>query len=150
MTIEKAQKDFMELIEKNRFTEAARTTDTNNIVYYRVWNNDNETLKVRIMFSHTCTLVTVRYNGNNDPKFIRDYASPKRAICAILNWLIEGYRLIIKEGLQPPKAVREAVEEYRKDSDKISRFTEECLEAIEGAEVRCLARLPLPYHERAR
>lgn len=55
---------------------------------------------------------------------------------AILNWLIEGYHLIIKEGLQPPKAVQEAVEEYRKDSDKIARFTEECLEAIEGAEVR--------------
>lgn len=55
---------------------------------------------------------------------------------AILNWLIEGYHLIIKEGLQLPKAVQEAVEEYRKDSDKIARFTEECLEAIEGAEVR--------------
>lgn len=28
------------------------------------------------------------------------------------------------------------MEEYRKDSDKIARFTEECLEATEGAEVR--------------
>lgn len=52
MTIEKAQKDFMELIEKNGFTEAARTNDANNIIYHRVWKKDYETLEVRIMLSH--------------------------------------------------------------------------------------------------
>jgi len=51
MTIEKAQKDFNDIITKNGFTEAARTTDTNNIVYHRVWNNDGKTLEVRIMLS---------------------------------------------------------------------------------------------------
>jgi len=40
MTIEKAQKDFMELIEKNGFIEAAKTTDTQNTVYRREWTRD--------------------------------------------------------------------------------------------------------------
>lgn len=35
------------------------------------------------MLSHTYALVTVRHNGNDDPKFIRDYSSPKRAMSAI-------------------------------------------------------------------
>ena len=83
MTIEKAQKDFNDIITKNGFTEAARTTDTNNIVYHRVWNNDGKTLEVRIMLSGIYTLDSIKINGKEDPKFIRDYSSPKRAMSAI-------------------------------------------------------------------
>ena len=71
------------MITKNGFTEAAHTKDTNNIIYHRIWKNDDETLEVRILLSHTYALVTVRHNGNDDPKFIRDYSSPKRAMSAI-------------------------------------------------------------------
>ena len=83
MTSEKVQREFIDVITKNGFTEAARTTDTNNIIYHRVWQKEDETLEVRIMLSHTYALVTVRHNGNDDPKFIRDYSSPKRAMSAI-------------------------------------------------------------------
>lgn len=83
MTIEKAQRDFNDIITNNGFTEAARTTDTNIIVYHRVWSKDGETLEVRIMLSHTYTLVSVKHNGKADPDFIRDYISPKRAMSAI-------------------------------------------------------------------
>lgn len=83
MTIEKAQREFDDIITKNGFTEAARTTDTNNIVYHRVWSNDEGTLEVRIMLSYSYTLISIRRNGKEDPKFIRDYSSPKRAISAI-------------------------------------------------------------------
>ena len=83
MTIEKAQRDFGQEITKNGFTEAARTTDTNNIVYHRVWNNDGKTLEVRIMLSGTYTLASIKIDGKEDPKFIRDYSSPKRAMSAI-------------------------------------------------------------------
>ena len=83
MTIEKVQREFNDIITKNGFTEAARTTDTHNIVYHRVWNNDNDTLEVRIMLSYIYTLVSIRRNGKEDPKFIRDYSSPKRALSAI-------------------------------------------------------------------
>lgn len=37
MAIEKAQKDFDELIAKNGFTLAGYTIDTGNPIYHRVW-----------------------------------------------------------------------------------------------------------------
>lgn len=91
MTIEKAQKDFIELIKKNGFTEAAKTTDTQNTVYHREWTREVEvtwhgkqqdTLEIRMMLCGTAVLATVRHNGRDDPKFIRDYTSPKRAMNA--------------------------------------------------------------------
>lgn len=90
MTSEQAQKEFNEMITKNGFTEAARTTDTNIIVYHRVWNNDNETTEVRIMLSYIYTLVSVKHNGKADPKFIRDYSSPKRAMSAIRTMVLNA------------------------------------------------------------
>ena len=83
MTIEKAQKDFMELIQKNGFTEAAKTTDTNNTVYHREWTHDGDKLEIRMMLCGTAVLAAARRNGRDDPKFIRDYTSPKRAMKAI-------------------------------------------------------------------
>ncbi len=83
MTTEKAQRDFMELITKNGFTEAAKTTDTQNTVYHRVWMREGDTLEIRMILCGTAVLETVRRNGRDDPKFIRDYSSPKRAMKAI-------------------------------------------------------------------
>ena len=55
---------------------------------------------------------------------------------AILNWLLEGYHMLREEGLQIPQSVREAIEDYKNDSDKIARFTDDCLEQAKNAEVR--------------
>ena len=91
MTLEKAQKDFMERITKNGFTEAAKTTDTQNTVYHRecarevdvAWHGkQQDTLEIRMMLCGTAVLAAVRRNGLDDPKFIRDYTSPKRAMNA--------------------------------------------------------------------
>ncbi|WP_407436561.1 phage/plasmid primase, P4 family [Treponema sp.] len=45
----------------------------------------------------------------------------------ILNWLLEGYRMWEKEGLQEPDAVREANNEYRFDMDIVQNFICDCL-----------------------
>ena len=55
---------------------------------------------------------------------------------AILNWLVEGYAMLRKEGLKLPETVKTAIEDYRKDSDKVMRFVDECLEVSDSAEVR--------------
>jgi putative DNA primase/helicase len=55
---------------------------------------------------------------------------------AILNWLVEGYAMLRKEGLKLPETVKTAIEDYRKDSDKVMRFVDECLEVSDNAEVR--------------
>ena len=92
MTIEKAQKDFDELIAKNGFTLAGYTSDTGNPIYHKVWKRtvqiswqggQEDTLDVRILLSYEYPLVVVKRNGRQDPKFIRDYSSLKRAMNAI-------------------------------------------------------------------
>lgn len=92
MTLEKAQKDFDELIAKNGFTLAGYTSDTGNPIYHREWKRtvqvewqgeQEDALEVRILLSYRYPLVVVKRNGKQDPKFIRDYSSPKRAMNAI-------------------------------------------------------------------
>jgi len=48
-------------------------------------------------------------------------------LSGILNWSLEGLRMFYNEGLEPPQAVKNATEEYRKDSDKIGKFIRDCL-----------------------
>ncbi len=45
----------------------------------------------------------------------------------ILNWLIEGVRIYLREGLVIPDAVRTATQEYRNDMDRTSAFVERCI-----------------------
>lgn len=92
MTIEQAQRDFDELIVKNGFAIAGHTSDTSIPIYHRVWKKtaqiawygeQEETLEARILLSYGYPLVTIKRNGRQDPKSIRDYSSPKRAMNAI-------------------------------------------------------------------
>ena len=53
---------------------------------------------------------------------------------AILNWLLEGYRLLREEGLRLPKSVKDATDRYQHDSDKMVLFFEDNLVADETAE----------------
>ncbi len=46
----------------------------------------------------------------------------------ILNWLIQGYAMWRKEGLNEPDAIRNANNEYRMDMDVVGTFVNECLE----------------------
>lgn len=46
----------------------------------------------------------------------------------ILNWLIKGYAMWKKEGLEEPDAVRQANEEYRMDMDAVGTFVTDCFE----------------------
>ena len=55
---------------------------------------------------------------------------------AVLNWLLEGYALLQKEGLQPPKLVLEATATYYHESDKVTQFADDRLIEDGTAEVR--------------
>ncbi|ABI68770.1 phage/plasmid primase, P4 family [Syntrophomonas wolfei] len=65
---------------------------------------------------------------------------------AILNWLLEGYRLLQTEGLFLPKSVKDATERYQHDSDKMALFFEDSLVADDTAEVMT-ARVYARYKE---
>ncbi len=51
----------------------------------------------------------------------------KAELPGILNWAVDGFKKYAKLGLNPPKKVTNAVEEYRSDSDIVSKFVEECV-----------------------
>lgn len=53
---------------------------------------------------------------------------------AILNWLIEGYGLLVTEGLTQPATVSVATDNYHHDSDKVAQFIEEMLTPEPSAE----------------
>ena len=55
---------------------------------------------------------------------------------AILNWLLEGFRLYREDALRQPGTVKDAIAEYYHDSDKMRRFVEDMLIEDASAEVR--------------
>jgi len=50
----------------------------------------------------------------------------------ILNWLIEGYRMLQDEGLSLPDKVREAIREYQESVDELGSFFKEALVPADG------------------
>ncbi|WP_312907261.1 phage/plasmid primase, P4 family [Tissierella praeacuta] len=50
----------------------------------------------------------------------------KKELTGILNWVVEGCIKWQREGLEMPKAVEDAVKEYKSEMDVISAFLEDC------------------------
>ena len=73
-----------------------------------------------------------------DPNLKHLFAE-EEAKSAILNWLIAGWQLLQKEGLDSPAAVVEATKEYSRDSNKIALFAEEKLIEDRTGEARTAA-----------
>ena len=53
----------------------------------------------------------------------------------ILKWLIDGYRMYTKVGLNPPDCIKEATARYARLNDRILCFKEDCLEDAPGERV---------------
>lgn len=73
--------------------------------------------------------------SEQDKNLKREFAKAKNQ-SAILNWLVEGYRLLTEEGFTQPESVKAATDTYRHDSDKIVLFMEDALEECPNSEVR--------------
>lgn len=56
----------------------------------------------------------------------------QREASGILNWIVQGAMMWQREGLNPPKIVTDASEEYRNEMDVISFFVSECCDIGEG------------------
>ncbi|MCA6305678.1 MAG: hypothetical protein IM628_12805 [Phenylobacterium sp.] len=73
---------------------------------------------------------------------LKDYALPGRLLGempGILNWLLDGLRLYLDQGLDPPETVQDATRAYRADNDPVGTFLRMALvplagNAIPGAE----------------
>ena len=91
MKIEKANKDFNQLIEQNGFINTGAKTPTGCEVYSREWNRkvqivwygeSTDRLEITTWISYGIQMVKITRNGRPEDR-IRDYSSPKRAMNAI-------------------------------------------------------------------
>ena len=89
---------------------------------------------------HSGRVVIIPFNRHfeewEQDRTLKEEFSKPATQSAILNWLVEGYDLLRKEGLKPPSAVVNATCAYSHESDKMAQFAEECLEADSNGEVR--------------
>jgi len=77
-------------------------------------------------------------DADQDKGLKEEFRKPE-AQSAILNWLIEGYRLLDKEGFSMPMCVSDAVASYYHDSNKTVQFMEDILIEDTDGEVRTSA-----------
>jgi putative DNA primase/helicase len=63
----------------------------------------------------------------------------------ILNWVIEGARLWLRDGLNPPETVKAATAAYRQESNPITPFVEACCQL--GADLRAQAAVAFKAYE---
>lgn len=73
--------------------------------------------------------------SEQDKSLKQEFKKPENQ-SAILNWLVEGYRILMDEGMKPPSAVTSATNLYREESDKVWQFVQERLEEAPTMEVR--------------
>lgn len=57
----------------------------------------------------------------------------------ILNWLVEGVKIFLREGLQVPDSVRVKTQEYRDEMDRTSAFCRACVVPDPGGELTAKA-----------
>lgn len=69
-----------------------------------------------------------RFVGSGQDKNLKRELLCPESLSGILNWCLEGWRLLKATNFDEPAAVRNATAEYENDSDKISRFIDEYLE----------------------
>lgn len=76
-----------------------------------------------------------RFVGSNQDKGLKEEFKKPENLSGILNWCIEGLRLLESQGFDEPQAVLEATGRYEADSDTIGKFINETLVASPGSEL---------------
>ncbi|MGN0169964.1 MAG: phage/plasmid primase, P4 family [Lachnospiraceae bacterium] len=68
-----------------------------------------------------------QFLGKDRDKGLKQRLRTAENLSGILNWCIDGYKLYKEEGLQPPKDILDANQEYREKSDKLGSYISERL-----------------------
>ncbi len=76
------------------------------------------------------------FEESEQDKQLKQYFAKPENLSGILNWCIEGLRMLEQDGLDMPEAVKNATYAYQHSSDKIGLFIEELLIADKNGEVR--------------
>lgn len=79
------------------------------------------------------------FSDRDQDKGLKAEFQKPEAQSVILNWLIEGYRILEKEGFAMPKCVADSVASYYHDSNKTVQFMEDVLTEDANSETRTSA-----------
>ena len=72
---------------------------------------------------HLVPFITTIPENKRDRSFREKKLLPEMA--GILNWALEGLKAYLKDGLKPPKEVKDATKEYREEMDVIGKWIDE-------------------------
>ena len=72
------------------------------------------------------------FNDTEQDKHLKEKLITEENLSGIFNWCLDGLRRFRVEGLDKPKSIIESTNNYNKESDKLTRFIEECLEPDAG------------------
>ena len=99
---------------------------------FKIYINTNYRPSINDMTLFTSNRVIVipferQFDESEQDKDLKTLFAGENHKSAILNWLIEGYMHLRREGLDPPESVKEAIRDYQQDSDKITQFVDDVL-----------------------
>jgi len=72
------------------------------------------------------------FEPHEQDKGLKSFFKQPENLSGILNWFIVGLKALQAEGLSEPKAVKDATNEYREESDTVGLFVRECLVELKG------------------
>lgn len=75
---------------------------------------------------------TRHFAASEQDKHLKDRLIMNDNLSGILNWCLDGLRSYRVEGLEKPKSVVDSTNKYNMESDKLTMFINECLEADTG------------------
>lgn len=98
--------------------------------YPRITGTDNGIWRRMVVVHWPVTLKT-----EEQREFEEVVSEFKPEYSGILNWLIEGVKIFLNEGLIIPDSVKEKTQEYRDEMDPTSAFAARCIEPDEHGQV---------------
>lgn len=75
---------------------------------------------------------TRHFTAAEQDKHLKDKLISEINLSGIFNWCLDGLRKYRIEGLEKTNSVIKSTNNYKKESDKLTRFFEDCLEPSEG------------------
>lgn len=78
---------------------------------------------------------SVHFTQSQRDPYLKDTLQAPASLSGVLNWAIDGLKMLQTEGFTMPQVVTQATEEYRRKQDKMLQFLEEKTESGDGFEV---------------
>lgn len=76
------------------------------------------------------------FDGNQQDKNLKHTLAQPQNLSGILNWCLDGWKLLQTQGFEEPDSVIAATAQYQQDSDKVALFLEERLTPSPGINMK--------------